>query len=103
MCAAFRKEIGEHLKVQMSDLFNDAINANKYLNSVKGTTRAFGMELDAPHLLTRVSSRLDTFHRRVIAVNEEGLPASGERVLELQRILVILTEGGVRHHAQQIS
>ena len=48
------------------------------------------MELHTPDLLAGVVGRLDTLDGGVVAVNEEGLPAGRERILELQRVLVVL-------------
>jgi len=48
------------------------------------------MELHTPHALTRCCCRLDTLNGRVIAVDEEWLPAVWEWILELQRVLVVL-------------
>ena len=58
--------------------------------------------LDAPDELARFGRALDAFHARVlprsacsmrlthVGVDEEGLPASRERVDELDRVLVVL-------------
>ena len=62
-----------------------------HLDRVERTTSALRMELDTPDLLARLSRRLDAFNRRVVAVDEEGLPAAGERILEFERVLVVLT------------
>ena len=48
------------------------------------------MELHTPHTIAGCSRGFDTLDGRVVAVDEERLPAVRERVLELQRVLVIL-------------
>ena len=49
------------------------------------------MELHTPHAFSRVSRRLDPLNGRVVAVDEEWLPAIRERILELQCVLMVLT------------
>ena len=49
------------------------------------------MELHTPHAFSRLSRRLNPLHGRVVAVDEEWLPAIREWILELQRVLVVLT------------
>jgi len=50
------------------------------------------VELDTPDLLSRLLSGFDAFYRRVIAIDEKRFPSLRERVLQLQRILMVLTE-----------
>jgi hypothetical protein len=61
------------------------------LDGVKRTAGALGVELDAPDLLARVRGGLDALDRRVVAVDEERLPALGEGVLKRERVLMVLT------------
>lgn len=51
------------------------------LNSIQRTASTLWVELDTPYFLARVVGRLDTFDRRVIAVDKEWLPALWERIL----------------------
>jgi hypothetical protein len=53
------------------------------------------MELDTPYLFARLRSRLDAFDGRVVAVDEERLPAFGEGILQLESILVILASENI--------
>jgi hypothetical protein len=48
------------------------------------------MKLDTPDLFARLRGRFDAFDGRVVAVDEERLPAFGEGVLQLESILMIL-------------
>ena len=48
------------------------------------------MELHAPHALAGRGRGLDALDGRVVAVDEEGLPAGRERVAERERVLVVL-------------
>lgn len=61
-----------------------------YLHRVERTSRALGMELYTPHVLSRFSRRLDPLNGRVVTVDEERLPAIREWILELQRVLMVL-------------
>ena len=63
----------------------------EHLNRVQRPSGALRVELHAPHLLARILRGLDALDRRVVAVDEERLPASWERILQLERVLVVLT------------
>lgn len=60
------------------------------LDGVQRATCTFRVELNTPYFFAGLRGRLDTLHGRVIAVNEEGFPSSWERILKLERVLVIL-------------
>ena len=64
-----------------------------HLDSIKWTSRTLRMELHAPNTLARFLSGLNAFHRRVVAIDKEGLPAFWERVRKLKGVLVILARG----------
>lgn len=61
-----------------------------YLHGVKRATGALGVELDTNNVFTGFGSRLDTFNGGIIAVDEERLPAGGEGLLQLERVLMVL-------------
>lgn len=62
----------------------------EHLDGVEGSSGTLRMELDTPNLLARSVGGLDALDGGVVAVDEEGFPALGEGVLELQRVLVVL-------------
>ena len=90
--AALGKEVREHLGAMSEEVMTKKGPA--YLNGIKRAPGTLGVELYTPDLLARLSGRLDTLDRRVIAVDEERLPARRERILQLERILVVLTRMG---------
>ena len=51
------------------------------LNSIQRAASTLWVELDTPYFLARIVGRLDTLNRRVIAVDEEWLPALWDRIL----------------------
>ena len=74
-----------------------------HLDSIKRPTSALGMKLDTPYFSPRSRCRLDPFHGRIITVDKEWFPSLRERVLQLQRVLVILAKVDVnaRTHIMQ--
>jgi hypothetical protein len=62
----------------------------EHLDGIERSTSTLGMELDAPHRLARIISRLDALDRGIVAVDEEGLPACREGLLKFQGVLMIL-------------
>jgi hypothetical protein len=61
-----------------------------YFDSVERTASTLWVKLHAPNLPARIDSGLNALDRRVIAVDEEGLPSLREGILQLQSILVVL-------------
>lgn len=64
-----------------------------HLDRIKRSTGTLRMELHAPNLLTRVGCRFDALDRRVVTIDEEGLPALREGILEFERVLMVLATG----------
>jgi len=52
------------------------------------------MELNPPNLLAGICGRLDTLDGGVVAVDERGLPSSGEGIFQLQGVLMVLAKRG---------
>jgi hypothetical protein len=69
---------------------NNARLRSTYFDGVERSAGAFGVELDPPYFLARLSGGPDPFDGGVVAVDEEWLPSSWEGVLQSQRVLVIL-------------
>lgn len=60
------------------------------MNGIEGSTGRLGVELNSPYTLTGGLSTLDTFDRSVVSIEEERFPSLGERINELESILVVL-------------
>ena len=99
MRTALSKEVREHLGAMSEEVMTKKGPA--YLNGIKRAPGTLGVELYTPDLLARLGGRLDALDGRVIAVNEERLPALREGVLQLQSILMVLA--GVKKGQRRIA
>jgi hypothetical protein len=90
MSLALVDKISEHLSIiNVSNCLKDNIFI-AYLDSVERSASTLRVKLDAPDLLARLGGGFNTLHGGVVAINKERFPSSRERVLQLQRVLVIL-------------